>query len=825
MAFPAQQGARSAPAPRLTRVALVCSGSLCFLGKALPEPGATDAEQRLRALPSISFGSRCAFRPRLPGSAGGSAVPVPCPGRRWHRLRRSPGMLRTVTERDRAAAERARKQRRLTGARSSPGRQRALDSPEPGNRRGSSIPSPGTPGISVQLRGHGRSRRAPPRAPQPPVPPAAPGATRLGRLRAARRQRCRSSSPHPPAGAARRSPHPGGQQPLAIRRHSPALGAPLPPASGSARGDAGGPRHHGNMEIRGRAAAAARSPSASRGSARLSPAGLSSPPRALPECGERGSAALRPPRHPPAASPGALPAPRRPRARFPSSPACVTLTAVTMATAVASLHPPCLVHVSQTLQGLFWVEKDPVVPQPRLGILILVLILILILVLVLVLILILVLILVLILILGSNGSRDGHPPEVEKHPRPLRGITDTLCLCSTGTQTVPSPSSGVTDSSQQTDWGIAVLNKEMVQLSNYLKEALHRELLLKQKMVILQELLSTLLQASEKSWQGQLNEDKLRCKLRVLENQLQACSQNYSKECVKKILIEMEDHKQTYEQKAKEALQKMLEEKLQAEQQLQNSQRSLAEMRENLSLWKEHNATLKAELSKETTAHTELRNSFQALQSELQRAAAQSERLSRELRALRDERAELLQTASALRSDNDRQAGHIRHLQDKLQKEQEHKVTLEATISHLQNLIHNQNNQQKSQEVTVQRTDQVFTTQTPPLTPAKEKQNALSEHPEEEEEEEEEGAESLKDEMQKRTSQLTAKENECSELRSELEALSQEYQSCLTRLRQCRDELNRSHGCQAQRQRGPWIPLLVAVAAVAIAAFLATYRL
>ncbi|NWV73133.1 T3JAM protein, partial [Dasyornis broadbenti] len=389
---------------------------------------------------------------------------------------------------------------------------------------------------------------------------------------------------------------------------------------------------------------------------------------------------------------------------------------------------------------------------------------------------------------------------------------------STGTQTLAKPRPAVKDSSQQTEWGIAVLNKEMVQLSNYLKEALHRELLLKQKMVILQELFSTLLQASEKSWQGQLNEDKLRCKLRALENQLQACTQNYSKECVKKILIEMEDQKQTYEQKAKEALQKMLEDKLQTEQQLQNSQRSLAETRENLALWEEHNTALKAELSEVTTAHTELQNSFQALQSELQRAEAQNERLSRELQTLRDEHTELLQRASALRSDNDRQAGHIRHMQDKLQKEQEQKVTLEATIGHLQNLIHNQNNQRKSQEVTVQRKDQVFTTQTPRLTPAKEKQNALLERPEEEE-----GKESLKDEMQKRTSQLTAKENECSELRSELEALSEEYQTCLTRLRQCRDELNRSHGSQAQRQRGHWIPLLVAVAAVAIATFLASY--
>ncbi|XP_077645217.1 TRAF3-interacting JNK-activating modulator [Lonchura striata] len=516
--------------------------------------------------------------------------------------------------------------------------------------------------------------------------------------------------------------------------------------------------------------------------------------------------------------------------------------------------------------------------------------------------------------LGPGGTLPGHPPEAPSPPEPSSHVEPRASIplqhprsCPSfppaqsppslsppraprrsvhtqGTQTLPSPRSGVTDSSQQTDWGIAVLNKEMVQLSNYLQEALHRELLLKQKMVILQELLSTLLQASEKSWQGQLNEDKLRCKLRVLENQLQACTQSYSKECVKKILIEMEDQKQAYEQKAKEDFQKILEDKLLTEQQLENSQRSLAAAREELALWKEHNAALTAELGSAATAHSELTNSCQAAQSELQRADAQNEQLRRELRALRDEHGELLQRASALRSANDRQAGHIRHIQDKLQKEQEQKVTLEATISHLQNLIHKQNNQQKNQEVTVQRKDQVFTTQTPSLIPAKEKQSALSEHPkeeEEEEEEEEEGTESLKDEMQKRTFQLTAEENEqhaavtlscslspqvpedaraepraqrcsgcscpaalgarrargstpaespwlcsqCSELRSELEALSQEYQSCLTRLRQCRAELNRCHGSQAQIRRSPCFPLLLAVAGVAIAAFLASYGL
>ncbi|XP_027551189.1 TRAF3-interacting JNK-activating modulator isoform X3 [Neopelma chrysocephalum] len=448
-----------------------------------------------------------------------------------------------------------------------------------------------------------------------------------------------------------------------------------------------------------------------------------------------------------------------------------------------------------------------------------------------------------------------------------------------GTQTLANPREGVKDSSQQTDCGTAVFNKEMMQLSNYLKEALHRELLLKQKMVILQELFSTLLEASEKSWQGQLNEDKLKCKLRALENQLQACTQSYSKECVKKILIEMEDQKQTYEQKAKEALQKMLEDKLQTEQQLQNSQRSLAATREDLAFWKEHDTALKTELTKVTMAHSELKNSFHTLQSELQRAEAQNEQLHQALQSLRSEHAALHLRATALSQDIDLKAQHITAMEDKLQKEQKQKAMLEATVSHLHNLI--QNNQQKSQEVAVQRKDQVFTTQTPPLTPAKENQNTLLEHPEEEEEEE--GEESLKDEMQKRTSQLTAKENEvhvdtqahvdtgaagarppgpggararvklcslcggparlrgykreggppgnppllclqCWELRSELEALSEEYRSCLTRLRQCRDELNRSHSRQAKRQRGHWIPLLVALTAVAIATFLASYR-
>uniref|UniRef100_A0A8C8SKP6 TRAF3-interacting JNK-activating modulator n=1 Tax=Pelusios castaneus TaxID=367368 RepID=A0A8C8SKP6_9SAUR len=171
-------------------------------------------------------------------------------------------------------------------------------------------------------------------------------------------------------------------------------------------------------------------------------------------------------------------------------------------------------------------------------------------------------------------------------------------------------------------------------------------------MVILQELLSTLLQASEKSWKGQLNEEKLKGELRALKNQLYTCSQSYSKDSVTRILMEMEDQKQTYEQKAREAVQKLLEEKLQAEQELQVTQRTLTVTENNCTLWKEHYDTLKADWSETVSRHTELENKLYVLQNELQWADTQNDQLQQALHNLERERTDLYSRIEALQLDN-----------------------------------------------------------------------------------------------------------------------------------------------------------------------------
>ncbi|XP_059531336.1 TRAF3-interacting JNK-activating modulator isoform X2 [Myotis daubentonii] len=290
------------------------------------------------------------------------------------------------------------------------------------------------------------------------------------------------------------------------------------------------------------------------------------------------------------------------------------------------------------------------------------------------------------------SQAQGLPPQdfaIKKPPKHHRG---------TQTKAKEAQPTTKNDASQQTNCGVAVLDKEIIQLSEYLNEALQRELVLKQKMVILQDLLSTLIRASDSSWKGQLNEDKLKGKLRSLENQLHTCTQKYSPWGMKKVLMEMEDQKNSYEQKAKESLQKVLEEKMSAEQQLQSTQRSLALAEQKCEEWRSQYEALKEDWRTLGTQHRELESQLHVLQSKLQGADSRDLQMNQALQLLENEHQELQAKIECLQGDRDLCSSDTQHLQDQLKRSEEEKLALVTKVQQLQSLLQSQSLQLQEQE-------------------------------------------------------------------------------------------------------------------------------
>ncbi|XP_075385971.1 TRAF3-interacting JNK-activating modulator [Tenrec ecaudatus] len=366
------------------------------------------------------------------------------------------------------------------------------------------------------------------------------------------------------------------------------------------------------------------------------------------------------------------------------------------------------------------------------------------------------------------------------------------------------------DASQQTNYGVAVLDKEIIQLSEYLKEALQRELVLKQKMVILQDLLSHLIQASDSSWKGQLNEDRLKGKLRSLENQLYTYTQKSPPWGMKKALLEMEDQKDSYEQKAKESLQRVLEEKMSAEQQLQSTQRSLALAEQKCEEWRTQYNHLQEDWRILGDQHRELESQLHMLQSKLQGADSRDMQMNQALRLLEDEHQELQAKIERLQGDRELCGSDAQDLQDQLKRSEEEKRALVTRVQEMQTLLQNQSLQLQEQEKLLTKQDQPFAVWSPKPS-----------HNEAEPEGAGEKDWDLRDQLQKTTLQLQTKEKECRELHAELDNLSDEHLSCLRKLQHCREELNRGRQQPPRRQCGRWLPILMVVIATALAVLLA----
>ncbi|XP_078098353.1 TRAF3-interacting JNK-activating modulator isoform X2 [Mustelus asterias] len=363
------------------------------------------------------------------------------------------------------------------------------------------------------------------------------------------------------------------------------------------------------------------------------------------------------------------------------------------------------------------------------------------------------------------------------------------------------------EASQQTECGIAVLDKEMQQLSEYLKEALHRELMLKKKHTLLQQLLATVLQAAEKSWKVQLDDDSMRCKLQSLENQLHIWAQNHSRDTVKESMIEMQEQKLKYELVAKESLQRAIKEKMAAEQTLANVQRSLSEAEQESAHWKEKYNRAQADCAELTIKHLETTDQLHIAQSKLQRAENDNSllgNLQTKLEVVESEKQKLLDQIDTLREDNDLKQERLLISQEKLQEMEEQKRLMVSTISSLQDMIEKKTIQATAQEKAMQQND-LFSAR------SEQHHQALQLKVSE-----------LSDQLERQSALLHTTEKECSELRSKLTLVQNEHHTCLKKLQNPRDELKRFQKKPAQPEH--FIPSSMEVAAKGCLAIWPTHQ-
>uniref|UniRef100_A0A8C6W1T0 TRAF3 interacting protein 3 n=1 Tax=Nannospalax galili TaxID=1026970 RepID=A0A8C6W1T0_NANGA len=133
---------------------------------------------------------------------------------------------------------------------------------------------------------------------------------------------------------------------------------------------------------------------------------------------------------------------------------------------------------------------------------------------------------------------------------------------------------------------------------------------------------------------------------------------------MKKVLLEMEDQKNSYEQKAKESLQKVLEEKMSAEQQLHSAQLSLALAEKKCEEWRSQYEALKEDWKTLGAQHRELESQLHVLQSKLQGADSRDSWMNQALRLLENEHQELQAKIEHLQGDRDQQSSNTQDLQE-----------------------------------------------------------------------------------------------------------------------------------------------------------------
>lgn len=110
--------------------------------------------------------------------------------------------------------------------------------------------------------------------------------------------------------------------------------------------------------------------------------------------------------------------------------------------------------------------------------------------------------------------------------------------------------------------------EDLYKLNQIMQEASRREKALYSKLGYLQTLVENTRKAANQSWKALITEDRLLSWVMTVESQLTVYSKNYTEDKIRNELTKLQGEKAQYQNAAKEALQKVLQEKLEINQRL-----------------------------------------------------------------------------------------------------------------------------------------------------------------------------------------------------------------------------------------------------------------
>ncbi|XP_076181078.1 sarcolemma associated protein [Ptiloglossa arizonensis] len=122
--------------------------------------------------------------------------------------------------------------------------------------------------------------------------------------------------------------------------------------------------------------------------------------------------------------------------------------------------------------------------------------------------------------------------------------------------------------------------EDLYKLNQVMQEASRREKALYSKLGYLQQLVTNTGKAVNQSWKSLIAEDRLLSWVETIESQLAVYSKNYTEDKIKIELIQLQEEKAEYQNAAKEALEKVLQEKLEISQRLVQLEGRLSETEE-----------------------------------------------------------------------------------------------------------------------------------------------------------------------------------------------------------------------------------------------------